>query len=110
MTTRGGGWCSTGSPLRLLVGWIDSAPWRRAPRGDRCCMGGPVHPAVHCRRSATPDDYLCGRHRSYVERRWPSDYAGCSNYERFGACVCSSGISGCCRVHGTSGCCKGHAK
>lgn len=36
------------------------------------------------------------------------DYEGCANFDRFGACMCSSGIHGMCRFHERSGCCKGH--
>ena len=39
----------------------------------------------------------------------PDDYRGCANFDRYGACGCSSGITGLCRVHERSGCCKGHA-
>lgn len=36
------------------------------------------------------------------------DYAGCANFDRFGACMCSTEVRGMCRFHGRSGCCKGH--
>lgn len=55
-------WGGTGSPWWLLRGWFDSAPWRRpAPAEDRCIMGGPVGPAVHCQRRAT--GLWCPKHQ-----------------------------------------------
>lgn len=48
---------------RWVAGFIDSAPWRQpAPPMDRCAMGGPVSPALHCRRPALPGELGCKRH------------------------------------------------
>jgi hypothetical protein len=32
-----------------------------APSGERCCMGGPVAPMVHCPRRAMDDELWCRR-------------------------------------------------
>jgi hypothetical protein len=46
---------------RLLV-----AP---APPYERCFMGGPVDPAVHCPRHALAGQLWCRRHAGEAERR-----------------------------------------
>ncbi len=59
MSTR-----SCGSFWDWLVAWWDSAPWlRKPPAEDRCIMGSPVDPSVHCRRRAVADTLWCSHHQ-----------------------------------------------
>ena len=63
-------WTPCGSFRRWFVAWLDAAPWRVAPKHDRCYMGAPVQDSVACKRSA-PDGLWCRHHEKQLARSAP---------------------------------------
>jgi len=50
--------------------WVRARFVAPAPARDRCPMGAPVDPSVHCPRSAPPGQLWCRQHVPRISSRW----------------------------------------